>query len=188
MVFHRSEPCIFILDLRTSNLPNGTYKASAFLVSLPCKSRLVQTSTYDENTVCMKTINVATVLTRTDPEAGREASWGSEFVPLKISEVESFTVPHTISRTVRCFGIRTFLKTISMLWKRYHSTHRSSISSAIRRNDQQSPKKYLLCFAIMLCGTRRKGPGQSLRNVSSILDFGLDVIETSTGVCDLVTD
>ena len=44
------------------------------------------------------------------PEAGREAGWGSEFVPLKKREVGSFILLHKISRTACCFGIRTFLK------------------------------------------------------------------------------
>ena len=38
------------------------------------------------------------------------------------------------------------------------------------------------------CGTWRKGPGQSPRNVLSISDLELYVTETSTDVCDPVTD
>ena len=43
------------------------------------------------------------------PEAGREAGWGSEFVPLKKRQAGSFILLHKISRTACCFGIRTFL-------------------------------------------------------------------------------
>ena len=38
------------------------------------------------------------------------------------------------------------------------------------------------------CGTWRKGPGQCPCNVLSISDLELYVTETSTGVCDPVTD
>ena len=38
------------------------------------------------------------------------------------------------------------------------------------------------------CGTWRKGPDQSPRNVLSISDLELYVTETSTDVCDPVTD
>ena len=47
------------------------------------------------------------------PEAGREAGWVSEFVPLKKRRVGSFILLHKISRTACCFGIRTFLKQYS---------------------------------------------------------------------------
>ena len=43
-------------------------------------------------------------------------------------------------------------------------------------------------YAVGSCGTWRKGPGQSQRNVLSISDFGIDVIETSTGFCEPITD
>ena len=47
------------------------------------------------------------------PEAGREAGWGSEFVPLKKRKVGSFILLHKISRSACCFGIRPFLKQYS---------------------------------------------------------------------------
>ena len=43
-------------------------------------------------------------------------------------------------------------------------------------------------YAVRSCGTWRKGPGQSPRNVLSISDLELYVTETITGVCDPVTD
>ena len=48
---------------------------------------------------------------------------------------------------------------------------------------------FMFChYAVRLCETWRKGPGQSSRNVLWISDFGLDVIETSASVCGPVTD
>ena len=44
------------------------------------------------------------------PEAGREAGWGSEFVPLKKREVGGFILLYKIPRTACYFGTRTFLK------------------------------------------------------------------------------
>ena len=44
------------------------------------------------------------------PVSQNEAGWGSEFVPLKKREVGSFILLLKLSRTARCFGIRTFLK------------------------------------------------------------------------------
>ena len=44
------------------------------------------------------------------PEASREAGWESEFIPLKKSEVVSFSLLHKISQTACCFGICTLLK------------------------------------------------------------------------------
>ena len=38
------------------------------------------------------------------------------------------------------------------------------------------------------CRTSRKGSSQSLRNMLSILDLELYVLERSMGVCDPVTD
>ena len=66
------------------------------------------------------------------------------------------------------------------------STHRSSIFSAIQRNNQRSTRNtsYVCHHAVHSCGTWRTGAAQSPRNDLSISDFGLDVIETSTGVCD----
>ena len=43
-------------------------------------------------------------------------------------------------------------------------------------------------YAVRSCGTSPTGPGQSPRNVLSISDFGLDVIEMSMRVCDPATD
>ena len=44
------------------------------------------------------------------PEADSEAGGGSEFVPMKKREVDSFTQLHNISRTTRCFTNCTLLK------------------------------------------------------------------------------
>ena len=63
------------------------------------------------------------------PEAGREADWGSEFFPLKKSEVGSFTLLHKISWTACCFGICT-------LFKQYNCYE----SAIISYTDHQSAK------------------------------------------------
>ena len=119
------------------------------------------------------------------PEAGRGAGWGSEFVPLKKSEVGSFILLHKISRTACCFRILTFLK-------QYNCYE----SATIWYTDHQYLAQYnlweiplIFCnYAVCSCGTWRKGPGQSPCNVLSISDLELYVTETSTGVCDPVTD
>ena len=124
------------------------------------------------------------------PEAGREAGWGSEFVPLKKREVGSFILLHKISRTACCFGIRIFLKQYNCyesatIW---YTDHRYLAQcSKIINNLQEIP--LIFCnYAVRSCGTWRKGPGQSPCNVLSISDLELYVTETSMGVCDPVTD
>ena len=124
------------------------------------------------------------------PEAGREAGWGSEFVPLKKHEVGSFILLHKISRTTCCFGIRTFLKQYSCyesatIWYTDHQ-YLAQYSEIINN----LPEMLLIfCnYAVRSCGTSRKGPGQSPCNVLSISDLELYVTERSTGVCDPVTD
>ena len=82
------------------------------------------------------------------PSAGLMAGLGSEFVPLKKSEVGSFTLLHKISWTICCFWIRTF-KTIQLLWKSYHLKLRSSILSAIQQNNQQSARN--ISYILQLC-------------------------------------
>ena len=124
------------------------------------------------------------------PEAGREAGWGSEFVPLKKREVGSFILLHKISRTACCFGIRTFLKQYSCyesatIW--YTDHQYLAQYSEIINNLWEMP--LIFCnYAVCSCGTWRNGPGQSPCNVLLISDLGLYVTETSTGVCDPVTD
>ena len=124
------------------------------------------------------------------PEAGREAGWGSEFVPLKKRQAESFILLHKISRTACCFGIRTFLKQYSCYesatnW--YTDNQYLAQYSDIINNLQEIP--LIFCnYAVRSCGTWRKGPGQSPCNGLSISDLELYVTETSTGVCDPVTD
>ena len=124
------------------------------------------------------------------PEAGREAGWGSQFVPLKKREVGSFILLHKISRTACCFGIRTFLKQYNCyesatIW--YTDHQYLAQYSEIINNLQEIP--LVFCnYAVRSCGTWRKGPGQSPCNVLSISDLELYVTETSTGVCDPVTD
>ena len=124
------------------------------------------------------------------PEAGREAGWGSEFVPLKKRQVGSFILLHKISRTACCFGIRTFLKQYNCyesatIW--YTDHQYLAQYSEIINNLQEIP--LIFCnYAVRSCGTWRKGPGQSPCNVLSISDLELYVTETSTGVCDPVTD
>ena len=123
-------------------------------------------------------------------EAGREAGWGSEFVPLKKREVESFTLLHKNSRAARYFGIRTPLK-------QYHCYESANIPYTdlqylaqyreIINNLQEMP--LMFChYAVRYCGTWRKWPGQSPGNVLSISDLELYLIERNTDVCDPVTD
>ena len=124
------------------------------------------------------------------PEAGREAGWGSEFVPLKKREVGSFILLHKISRTACCFGIRTFLKQYNCyesatIWYTDHQ-YLAQYSEII--NNLQEISLIFCNYAVRSCGTWRKGPGQSPCNVLSISDLELYVTETSTGVCDPVTD
>ena len=124
------------------------------------------------------------------PEAGCEAGWGSEFVPMKKRGVGSFILLHKISRTACCFGIRTFLKQYNCyesatIW--YTDHQYLAQYSEIINNLQEIP--IIFCnYAVRSCGTWRKGPGQSPCNVLSISDLELYVTETSTGVCDPVTD
>ena len=124
------------------------------------------------------------------PEAGREAGRGSEFVPLKKRGVGSFILLHKISGTACCFGIRTFLKQYkcyvsATIW--YTDHQYLAQYSEIINNLQEIP--LIFCnYAVRSCGTWRKGPGQSPCNVLSISDLELYVTETSTGVCDPVTD
>ena len=124
------------------------------------------------------------------PEAGREAAWGSEFVPLKKREVGSFILLHKISRTACCFGIRTFLKQYSCyasatIWYTDHQ-YLAQYSEIINKLPEIP---LIFCnYAVRSCGTWRRGPGQSPCDVLSISDLELYVTETSTGVCDPVTD
>ena len=124
------------------------------------------------------------------PEAGREAGWGSEFVPLKKREVGSFILLHKISRTACYFGIRTFLKQYNCYESatNWYTDHQYLAQySEIINNLQEIP--LIFCnYAVRSCGTWRKGPGQSPCNCLSISDLELYVTETSTGVCDPVTD
>ena len=124
------------------------------------------------------------------PEAGREAGWGSEFVPLKKRQAGSFILLHKISRTACCFGIRTFLKQYSCYESatNWYTDHQYLAQySDIINNLQEIP--LIFCnYAVRSCGTWRKGPGQSPCNGLSISDLELYVTETSTGVCDPVTD
>ena len=123
-------------------------------------------------------------------EAGREAAWGSEFVPLKKREVGSFILLHKISWTACCFGIRTFLKQYNCyesapIW--YTDHQYLAQCSEIINNLQEIP--LIFCnYTVRSCGTLYKGLGQSPRNVVSISDLELYVTETNTGVCDPVTD
>ena len=124
------------------------------------------------------------------PEAGREAGWGSEFVPLKKRKVGSFIPLHKILWTVCCFGIRTFLKQYNCyenatIW--YTDHQYLAQYSEIINNLQEIP--LIFCnYTVRSCGTWYKGPGQSPRNAVSISDLELYVTVTNTGVCDPVTD
>ena len=115
------------------------------------------------------------------PEAGREAGWGSEFVPLKKREVGSFILLHKISRTTCCFGIRTFLKQYNCYGSAtiWYTDHQDLAQySEIINNLWEIP--LIFCnYAVRSCGTWHKGPGQSPCNVLSISDLELYVTETS---------
>ena len=124
--------------------------------------------------------NPCLTLARTLPErteAGREAGWGSEFVPLKKREVGSFILLHKISRTACCCGIRTFLKQYycyesANIW--YTDHQYLAQYSEIINNLQEMP--LIFCnYAVRSCGTSRKGPGQSPCNVLSISDLELRI-------------
>ena len=119
------------------------------------------------------------ILTGVLPIRSIEKTWGWEFILL-----------HKISGTACCFGIRTFLKQYkcyvsATIWytdHQYLAQYREIIN-----NLQEIP--LIFCnYAVRSCGTWRKGPGQSPCNVLSISDLELYVTETSTGVCDPVTD
>ena len=111
------------------------------------------------------------------PEAGREAGWGSEFVPLKKRQAGSFILLHKISRTACCFGIRTFLKQYSCYESatNWYTDHQYLAQySDIINNLQEIP--LIFCnYAVRSCGTWRKGPGQSPCNGLSISDLELYV-------------
>ena len=84
------------------------------------------------------------------PEAGREAGWGSEFVPLKKREVGSFILLHKISRTPCGFGIRTFLKQYNCyesatIWYTDHQY----LAQYVQRNNQQSVRN--TSYILQLC-------------------------------------
>ena len=124
------------------------------------------------------------------PEASREASWGSEFVLLKKRKVGSFILLHKISWTACCFGIRTFLKQYSCyesatIW---YTDHQYLAQCSEMINNLPEIPLIFCNYAVRSFGTWRKGPGQSPCNVLSISDLELYVTETSTGVCDSVTD
>ena len=114
-----------------------------------------------------------------EPRRSIEKKWRWEFYPA----AQNFT------NRMLFWNTHTF-KTIWLLWKRYHLIHRSSIFSTIQWNNQQSARNtsYVCNYAVRSCGTWRKGPGQSPRNVLSISDLELYVTERNTGVCDPVTN
>ena len=127
------------------------------------------------------------------PERTRGRPWGRLRVRIRSiekREVGSFIMLHKISRTACCFRIRTFLKQYNCyesatIW--YTDHQYLAKYSEIINNLQEIP--LIFCnYAVRSCGTWRKGAGQSPCNVLSISDLELYVTETSTGVCDPVTD
>ena len=120
----------------------------------------------------------------------KPAGRGSEFVPLKKRGVGSFILLHKISGTACCFGIRTFLKQYkcyvsATIW---YTDHQYLAQYSEKINNLQEMPLIFCNYAVRSCGTWRKGPGQSPCNVLSISDLELYVTETSTDVCDPVTD
>ena len=101
---------------------------------------------------------------RTDPRPTVKPAEGrSEFVPLKKSEVGSFTLLHKISRIACCFGIRTLLKQYNCyesatIW--YTDYQYLAQYSEIINNMQEIPLMFCY-YAACSCGTWRKGPGKS---------------------------
>ena len=96
-----------------------------------------------------------------------------------------FILLHKSSRTACSFGIRTFLKQYSCyesatIWYTDHQ-YLAQYSEVIN-NLPEIPHILQLCCALV------QGPGQSPCNVLSISDLELYVTETSTGVCNPVTD
>ena len=125
-------------------------------------------------------------LTRTDPRPAE----GPNSFHWKKREVGSFILLRKISRTACRFGIRTFLKQYrcyesATIW--YTDHQYLAQYSEIINNLPQIPLIFCNC-AVHSCETWRKGPGQSPCNVLSISDLELYVTETSTGVCDPVTN
>ena len=127
-----------------------------------------------------------------------ERTWGRPWGRLRVRirsidkkrQVGSFILLHKISRTACCFGIRTFLKQYNCYESatNWYTDHQYLAQySDIINNLQEIP--LIFCnYAVRSCGTWRKGPGQSPCNGLSISDLELYVTETSTGVCDPVTD
>ena len=129
-------------------------------------------------------------VTRTDPRSAVRPAEGPNSFHWKKSEVGSFIMLHKISRTACCFGICTFSKQYdshesATIWYTDHQ-YLAQYSEIINN----LPKIPLIFsnYAVRSCGTCRKGPSQSPCNVLSISDLELYVTETSTGVCDPVTD
>ena len=114
-----------------------------------------------KGTLWNSTQNILPIHYPNGPEAGREAGWGSEFVPLKKRQAGSFILLHKISRTACCFGIRTFLKQYSCYESatNWYTDHQYLAQySDIINNLQEIP--LIFCnYAVRSCGTWRKGPG-----------------------------
>ena len=86
------------------------------------------------------------------PEAGREAGWGFEFVPLKKKwSWKFYPAAHNFTNCMLFWNTHTF-QTI-LLWKRYHLIHWLSIFSKIQRNNYQSARNtscvLQLCCALV---------------------------------------
>ena len=129
-------------------------------------------------------------VTRTDPRPAVRPAEGPNSLHWKKREVGSFILLHKISRTACCFGIRTFLKQYSCYESAatWYTDHQYLAKySEIINNLPEMP--VIFCnYAVRSCGTWRTGPGQYPCNVLSTSDLELYVTETSTGVCEPVTD
>ena len=106
-----------------------------------------------------------------------EAGWGFEFIPLKKSEVGSFTLLHKISWTACCFGIRSLLKQYNCyesatIWYTYHQY--LAPYSEIINNLQEIP--LMFCnYAVRSCGTWHKGPGY-------VISYSISVVFVLAGM------
>ena len=108
-----------------------------------------------------------------------EKTWSWKFYPAAQNFTNHMLFRNThIFKKYNCYESTTIWYTDHQYLAQY---------SEIINNLQEIPLKFCN-YAVGSCGTWCKGPGQSRCNVLSISDLELYVTETSTGVCDPVTD
>ena len=128
-------------------------------------------------------------LIRTDPRPAVRAAEGPNSFHWKTWSWKVYPAAQNFTNRMLFRNTHIF-KTIYLLWNAtiWYTDHQYLVQySEIINNLQEIP--LIFCnHAVRSCGTWRKGPGQSRCNVLSISDLELYVTETSTGVCDPVTD